>query len=314
LTNNPTKWPQYVVLFMDLPSKVSMNSAYPTNGYLNPDLGIRPSVSVQLHSFFPNWQPYVTHLNMGMTNTVNRTNDCIAYINKLASIGVPITTGSPVLSASAGGYSNTNFVLDGVRYSITNNPGENFPGYGYVVSNAFGALLSAGVSSNAIQFYDGLIVSDYFTNSTNRVMTFLQNGSYITVTNYATLIHATNAMNVAGYVSWGVHGAIFPDQVLSLHGDSGWWLINTLESWNGTQYPMQSTVSSWFSPQPFGGTNYSNTPVGAVTTVYEPDLSGKNDTSIYFSLWASGKDFGICAWNSKRSDFFQAVGDPLVAK
>ncbi len=318
LTNNPAKRPQYVILFMDLPSRCSSySSAYPTNGYPYPDPGIRPSVSIQINELVADWQPYVTHLNMGMTNTVNRTNDCIAYINKLASIGIPTYSSSPVLSASAGGYANTNFVLDGVRFAIASNPSENFPGAGGTVSNAIGALLAAGVASTAISFYDSLIVSNYFnTNINNFLATHLYNGVYVSVTNYNTFRHATNAANVAGYVSWGVHGNIAGyqtyDGTITWQGNSGWWLINTIESWNGTQIPVQGTFDFWFLPTAFGGTNYSNTPIGAVTTVYEPGLGGKNDSSIYFSLWASAKNFGICAWTSKSSSEFQAIGDPLI--
>ncbi len=115
LTNNPTKRPQYVILFMDLPSRVNSSSTFGSNDV------VYPSVCIQMQSLASNWQPYITHLNMGMTNTVNRTNDFIAYINKLVSIGVAVSSNSPVLSASIGGYANTNFVLDGVRNAIIGN-------------------------------------------------------------------------------------------------------------------------------------------------------------------------------------------------
>jgi len=87
----------------------------------------------------------------------------------------------------------------------------------------------------------------------------------------------------------------------------------TLESFNGQRCdPGQGTFLKWFSPIAFGGTNYSNTPVGAVTHVLEPDLAGVNDSYTYFGLWAAGKDFAICAWNSRMTPYFQAVGDPFV--
>ncbi len=151
--------------------------------------------------------------------------------------------------------------------------------------------------------------------------THLSNGVMVNVTNYGTFRHATNAANVAGYVSWGVHANISPRQIVDgtykWSGDSGWWLINTIESLNGMLYTDldsgHSSPSVWYSSTAYGGTNYSNTPVGAVTTVDEPGSPGaKNDSSIYFSLWAGGKNFGVCAWNSKTSDKFQAVGDPLI--
>lgn len=34
----------------------------------------------------------------------------------------------------------------------------------------------------------------------------------------------------------------------------------------------------------------------------------------YFGLWAQGKSFMICAWNSYNSPLLQAVGDPFVKR
>ncbi|HEY5041374.1 MAG TPA: hypothetical protein VIK53_05170, partial [Verrucomicrobiae bacterium] len=326
LTNNPAKRPQYVILFMDLPSRVDFTSAYPTNGYPYyhyPQPSSPNDVSVQLHSLISGWQPYVTHLNMGMNATTNRTNDCIAYINKLAAIGVPIASNSPVLSASAGGYGNTNFVLDDVRFGVPGtNSTEDFTIYGGNISAVTNVLIANGISPSAVQFYDAVLTNGFFnTNGNYWIWTYLKNGSVVNVTNAFLTFDATNAMNVAGYVSWGVHGNISVlqtlDGSLTWHGHSGWWLINTEESWNGTQVvglQSQGSFVYWFSSTAFGGTNYCNTPIGAVTTVYEPYLAGKNDNSTYFGLWSLGKNFGICAWNSKNSPYFQATGDPLITK
>lgn len=318
LTNNPTKRPQYVILFMDLPSRVNSYDAFPTNGY-SYDINI-PSVCLQMRSLIQDWRPYVTHLNMGMTNIVNRTNDCVAYINKLATIGVPIASNSPVLSASLGGYANTNFVLDNVRFDVGT---EQWGGYGGVISPTINGLLSNGVPAAAIQYFDATITDKYFNTNVNQwVSTYLWNGSYVTLTNVFLAYHATNAANLAGYVSWGVHGNISPRQTvdgsITWRGNSGWWLINTIESYNGQQFTdidhWQGSFSVWYSSTAFGGTNYSNTPVGAVTTVDEPFLVGKNDNKKFFGLWANGKNFGVCAWNSTNSVKFQATGDPLIAR
>jgi hypothetical protein len=105
----------------------------------------------------------------------------------------------------------------------------------------------------------------------------------------------------------------FPFYV-SWQGDSGWWIIETIESYNGQPWGGgMSNFYLWFSSGAFGGTNYSNTPVGAVTHVDEPN-GGWNDPYVYFGLWQAGKNFGMCAWNSQRTAYFQAVGDPLVSK
>ena len=57
----------------------------------------------------------------------------------------------------------------------------------------------------------------------------------------------------------------------------------------------QGDFFMWFSAPAFGGTNYSNTPVGAVTHTDEPGLDYVNDAALYFGLWASGKNFALLA-------------------
>ena len=314
LNSNPTKRPQYVILFMDLPSRVA---DYASTNVFYYQTGLHPSVSYQFQNFSANWQPYVTHLNMGMTNIVNRTNDCIGYINKLASLGIPTYSNSPVLSASLGGYANTNFILDNVRFADTDPNGEHYGSYGLYISSATNALLAAGVSSSAISYYDGVMTNRVFTNIFEDVMTWVRNGIVIKATNNALVIHATNAVNVGGYISWGVHGAINPidtfDGAISWQGNSGWWLIETIESYNGQQYNIQGKYIDWYSSSAYGGTNYANTPIGAVSHTDEPN-GNQNDVGKYFGLWATGKNFGVCAWASRLTQRFQAVGDPLITR
>ena len=64
----------------------------------------------------------------------------------------------------------------------------------------------------------------------------------------------------------------------------------------------------------FGGTNYSNTPIGACSNVEEPQIEGSSTISAYLNLWVSGKNFAFCAWNAVNTPYFQAVGDPFVAR
>ncbi len=96
--------------------------------------------------------------------------------------------------------------------------------------------------------------------------------------------------------------------------NSSWWDKETVESQDGYRFSDSGNFIEWFSRSAFGGTNYSNTPVGAVSYVEEPGLSGVNEPSAYFALWARGKYFAICAWNFRRTPFFQAVGDPLITR
>ena len=94
----------------------------------------------------------------------------------------------------------------------------------------------------------------------------------------------------------------------------GWWIIATLESFNGQRlYDGQGTFIKWFSPNAFGGSSYSNTPVGAITHVDEP-FDKIESMATYFGLWASGKNFAICAWSARMTPYFQAVGDPLIKR
>jgi hypothetical protein len=267
LTNNPAKHPQYLVLFMDIPSIVQDSGS---------------SVQFQLYTATANGRPFVTSINM---NGSGGTNDCIAYINKLATLGVLASSNSPILSASANGYGNTNYILDNVR---------NLPPVPYLasfVSNAITGLVSAGVQTNSISYLDGY-----------------ENG--------VVLPHLTNAVNVAGYICWGWHsslGGSYPLDKVQWSGNSGWWIIRTVESFNGQR---GGQFLMWFSSNAFGGTNYSNTPIGGPTYVNEPQADYTvND--ILFNLWASGKNLAICCWASRnpyRPPVLQVVGDPFVTR
>lgn len=267
LTNNPAKRPQYVILFLDMPSRVI-------------DIGIHtwPSVQYMLATNIPGYKPFVTSINM------NGTNDCIAYIDKIASLGTLISSNSPLLSASAGGYGNTNWYFDDTRYYY-NSPAPS------VGSNALSGVLR--VNSTASVTYSNAVDSGLVS-------------------------HITSGYNVAGYMSWGFHsslGSIYATNGnVQWSGNSGWWIIETVESFNGQRAGDGGNFLMWFSSCAFGGTNYSNTPIGAISSPDEPGAFGVCDTGKFFGLWASGKNFGICAWSLLTTDEFQAVGDPFITK
>jgi alpha-tubulin suppressor-like RCC1 family protein len=296
LVQNPTKHPQYLILFLDIPSRVNTNN---TPGvYQSVLFAVRDSVSVQLYDSFPGIKPFITHINM------NGTNDCRAYIDKLRLFGTNYSPGKLIISASAGGqYNNTNYVVDNVRH-------VGYAGSGSIVSAAVAGLVEAGVPTNAIAYADQIEpCTQLVTNS---------EGVEICV-NWEPKPHLTTGTNVAGYISWGAHSSLGPtyptNGLPSWSGHSGWWIIQTIESFNGVRGdPGQGTFLKWFSTDAFGGTDHSNTPVGAVTHVDEPQLPGVTDSSLYFWLWATRKNFAICAWSSRRTERFQAVGDPFVVK
>lgn len=134
--------------------------------------------------------------------------------------------------------------------------------------------------------------------------------------------HFSQAHDVLGYTTWGQNsdwgGQYMLDGSIRFSGNSGWYIIDTFESFNGTWTygavageHFQGNFIKWFSRKAFGGNNYENTPVAAVTTVEEPSLVGKNKPEL-FSCWDAGNLFIDCAWSTARSPYFQAVGDPWV--
>ena len=281
LTNNPTKRPQYVLLMLDVPSRISeqIPNYNPTGDpFLYPSSSPYSSVGVQLNKSVVGWRPYVTHLNM------KDTNDCIGYINKLANIGTLISSNSPLLSASTGGYGNTNWYFDDTE-------------------SGYGSASPSLAASNAVIQAGAALTSVTYTN----------------VTDHGLGSHITSGSNVAGYFCWGFHSSLggqFPlDNSLTWIGNSSWYLIETVESFNGQRYNLQmSTYIKWFSKNAFGGTNYSNTPVGAVCSPDEPNVFGVSLPQTYYGLWAAGKNFAICAWNKPQTAHFQVVGDPFITK
>ena len=295
LTNNPTKRPQYFILFYDIPTRLT-DLAYPSpyNSY--------GSVDYHLHIISSDWQPFVTHLNAGTLA------DCKAYVDKITAFGSNYSPGQLIISASAGNYGNTNYVIDNARHGLgygyvggTNYGDGDFTIYGSYVSNAITGLTASGVSPSAIIYNDGLD-----TNGVAGLTAYTAPQIY-------------SATNVTGYICWGEHSALGGDYPINgavkWTGNSGWWIIETIESFNGMRgNPGQGTFTKWLSSNAFGGTNYSNTPVGAVSHTEEPGLGGVEDSSIYFGLWAAGKNFAVCAWNSRQTPFFQAVGDPFVTR
>jgi hypothetical protein len=291
LSNNPTKRPLYVVLFQNVPEEVDWNP-YPTED--TGDDGA-PSVQYQLHSWAaPGWHPYVTAINMNGQSGTNfyssdGTNDCIAYINKLVSMASNNPPGTLFISGTAATYGNTIWCFDG-GHSSTEHPN--------LADEADAGVLSADPLASII-----------YTTSTNHI--FL-------------------ATNVAAYYSGGWDDGLGsgPDNTNSFatngevvfSGKSGWYLMATLDSFNGQRVTFQSSFLTWFASNAFGGTSYSNTPVGAITHVDEPSPCA-DDVFDYYGTWASGKCFAICAWAGQQGQtactgytdlYFQAVGDPFV--
>jgi alpha-tubulin suppressor-like RCC1 family protein len=278
LGSHPTRRPQYVVLFLDVPTRVYPTATNPASFPFYGDSMKLPSVSYQLANSIPGWKPFITHINM------DGTNDCVAYINKLAALGTNYPRGTPFLSASAGRYGNTNYYID--------DTGTQGP-FDFGLSGA-SALLQAGVPTSSV----------IYTN---------------TDPDCGLACHITRGSGLAGYFCWGMHSSLGPNYAFTdvWTGDTGWWIIETAESYNGDRYVKDhGHYTQWFSPNAFGGVGYSNTPIGSASHTDEPGGGGVEDPAIYFVLWAQGKSFAICAWNSRMNNnpFFQATGDPLVTR
>ena len=217
---------------------------------------------------------------------MNTTNDCAAYIDKLANMDA----GKLLISAGAGNYGNTNYCFDDANTAFTSG-------------------LSGWAARNGVLNNGALLASI----------------AYVTNTDLGLYSHITNGANLAGYFSWGLHRSLgnlyATNATINWHGNSGWWIIQTGESFNARRCGCGSgNFDSWFAASAFGGINYSNTPVGAISNAEEPSSGSFGDSAAYFGLWQAGKSFAACAWISRQVAYpgayceLQAVGDPFVKK
>lgn len=75
-------------------------------------------------------------------------------------------------------------------------------------------------------------------------------------------------------MAWGVHGGLpgtYPyDGTISFGGKSNWWLVKTIESYNGIINSGQGNFEGFFNPSCAGGFLYSRTPIGMVCHTDEP--------------------------------------------
>jgi hypothetical protein len=227
-------------------------------------------------------------------DTSDGTNDCIAYINKLTNMANRNSLGTLFISAASAGYANTNWYFDYADGPPT-----------YLVGLACAIEAEDGVRSIEPT---ASIIGTTGTNSGG-------------IPNYTTL-----ATNVAGYFTGGWDGgtgdgSIFVDTNIAFFGNSGWFIMSTVDSYNGRRTTFQAGFLTWFASNAFGGVNYANTTVGGITHVDEPSASADDDYD-YFGNWASGKCFAICAWAGQigtygpgySDQWFQAVGDPFVRR
>jgi hypothetical protein len=293
LVAHPAKPIHYIVLLRGIPDRMVTDERtmlLASVDYLLTtafkDLGIRTGPQYGISSTYnkrydpityPGTTALVMRLNMGSQAAT------LAYIDKLKAMGNAMSVPNVVLSAQAAGTGATKYYLDESRAFL----GPSV----YTIRADRDALVNAGVS-----------------------------GSRITFTPQAARTHITTGTDVLGYETWGTNGHLglnyAVDGTVTFSGHSGWYLIKTVESNNGQwdkTVSHQSNFVDWFSANAFGGTNYSNTPVGAVCHVDEPSLGGVNSAS-YLLDWEQGFTFAEAAWDSSRTSNMMAVGDPLVTR
>lgn len=227
---------------------------------------------------------FVTSLDTGSIEATRR------YIDKLKSVYANMPNKSSLISARGTAKAGTTYYFSDSYIGVPPNPFK-------IVAQDFESALKAANPSADI------------------------------VTKENTLPVLSFASNVSGFFIHGIYGynnngKYAVDGTIRFTGNSGWYLIETGESYNGQwvggtdtepNENVQGNFIKWFSSNAFGGTNYSNTPAAATTHVVEPGFRGANP--LLYICWDSGKPFAYCAWKGDWNiGALQAVGDPWVTR
>lgn len=129
--------------------------------------------------------------------------------------------------------------------------------------------------------------------------------------------YITGGSHVLGYCGWGNNGGrsgnYANNGAIQWSSNANWWITTTIESFNGRRSTFQGNYIDWFANGAWGGSTYENTPIGAVCHVEELGIGGVV-TKEFFNHWESGYLFAECAWASRSTPYFLAVGDPMVVK
>lgn len=286
LRNHPRKRIGYIVLLYGIPTmrKWEEPGGWVFDGLqyaLMTDVAALPGYVAPTN--YASWTlrqalPLVTHLFMGTAPATK------AYIAKLAAMARQMPQPSLLISARKAGQAGSTYYLEDA--ATPGSIGHTAGGFG------------AGIRGEMTLKAPGARV-EYWPKAGP---------------------HLNQAADVAGYFGWGFNGGrgkhYATDGSLRFSGRSGWYLIQTAESFNGRldAETFQGNYQQWFSRTAFGGTDYSNTPVGAVAHVVEPGLSGINHPG-YFWSWENGQTFADCAWFSAQAKTkIVVLGDPLVCR
>ena len=280
LQTHPEKPIRYIVLMYGIPSitVISCNNysvSYEISRSLQ-KLGVRDGIEFRAPRstrFTPEYYRGTTALVMHLDmGSVEATK---GYIDKLKKVYDQMSDKNVVISAKNAGLGGTKYYFD-----------DRMPSLPYIGKEARDGVLSVNPSADVM---------------------YRESGYYST------------ASDVLGYSTWATHAGLaknFPTNgSVIFSGNSGWYVLRTGESWNGIYNNIstgQSNPPVWFAKTAFGGTNYENTPVGAVGQVREPGGGGLASKEL-FTQWERGYLFAEAAWASRNIDVFIAIGDPLVA-
>jgi Kelch motif/Galactose oxidase, central domain len=281
LQANPQLGIRYVVWMYGLPTRTS-GGAYQSTSYLLSRAlqsrglasGAAYGPSVPADEFNRDTYPGTTALVTALN--MGSVAATTAYIDKVAAMYAAMPIPDLVVSASAAGLGGTNYLF------------EDAQGY-------------AGFGLGQV-FQTGMLALNPTANS-------------VYVPQTSPIINS--ATDLSGYFSWGVHAGLpatyAVDGTVTFNGRSSWFLIATAESFNGQQGCSQGCYPRWFAANAFGGSAYGQTPAGAATHVEEPYTSGIN-SGAYFAMWEAGYLFAEAAWNSRNTDKYLALGDPLITR
>jgi hypothetical protein len=228
---------------------------------------------------YPGTRLLVTRMDMGTLSTTK------AYIQKIKTMYEAMPSPDILVSAISAGLGGSNYLLDEVRNKAY---GSAFP-------------IAKDQSDLANRSYSNVPLE-------RRLYIFGIAGVNA---------HLTGGADVTGYECWGANGGMSPDyptdRSIFFTGKSNWYLIKTIESYNGILGSSHGTFEKWFSPTTAGGWQYSRTPIGMACHTDEPSLGGV-EGSMYMCNWEAGLLFSECAWSSRKTKYFMAVGDPLVKR
>lgn len=294
ISSNPSKNIRYIILMYGMPSRLSSNGSSVQYKLFKALQDTSSRTGTEYRNVSDQFSLYKYQGSTALISSLNTGTlaDAQAYIDKIKDIYDGMAVPNIIVSASENNQGGDSYYLDDSdRIHSFSKPGND----------ARLAILEENPSANIT--YSG---DPADTNPTPD-----QNDNI------------TSASNVSGYSTWGrnadLGGNYANDGTVTFTGNSNWYIIRTIESFNGRRSTFQENIQGWFASNAFGGTSYANTPVFAVSHTEEPFLSGVNDGE-FFGMWEAEDTSGPAflaieaAWSSRNTPYFQCLGDPLVKR